>query len=374
MSQSHPRALMPDYLRLIALFGIAIVNVQVMAYPAMEGFPAASIQSGFDRLVVWLVDGLAYFKTYGLFSFMFGVGLAFQMGSAERRGLAFGPLYRNRMAGLILLGLLHALLFFPYDILVLYGITGSILYFLRNWSVRGLIRLGAMLLVIQAVVSSALFLSPEANTLGHPLERAINTGGTLSHVVSLRSETFLGLLPFLLIIQGIAALGWFCLGLAAVKSGLIDHVDHPAWRRARGWFLIPGVTLSLFGAGLNQFEFHVPSTIVSSFAAPIATIGYLGVIAQIAKPPSPRMAQWLTAGGSSLSIYFGQSIVLTTIFGPYGLDLWDGVGPAAAVGIAIVVTGALMGAIMLWRKFFALGPFEWVLRRITQFGQPAKPS
>ena len=32
------RALMPDYLRLIALFGIVIVNVQYIAFSALHGF------------------------------------------------------------------------------------------------------------------------------------------------------------------------------------------------------------------------------------------------------------------------------------------------------------------------------------------------
>ena len=31
------------------------------------------------RSASWLVNGLALFKTYGLFSFMFGVGLGFLM-------------------------------------------------------------------------------------------------------------------------------------------------------------------------------------------------------------------------------------------------------------------------------------------------------
>ncbi|MEL7343680.1 MAG: DUF418 domain-containing protein, partial [Pseudomonadota bacterium] len=60
-----------------------------------------------------------------------------------------------------------------------------------------------------------------------------------------------------------------------------------------------------------------------------------------------------------------------TIFAPFGFGLWDAVGPGAAIGLAIVVTLALMGGLMLWRMVFALGPFEWVLRRITRLGLPA---
>ena len=33
-----PRALMPDYLRLFALFGIVVVNVQFIAFPTPQSF------------------------------------------------------------------------------------------------------------------------------------------------------------------------------------------------------------------------------------------------------------------------------------------------------------------------------------------------
>ncbi|MEL6685813.1 MAG: DUF418 domain-containing protein, partial [Pseudomonadota bacterium] len=83
------RALLPDYLRLIALFGIVVVNVQFIAFSALTGIVDQIGQSFADRVSLFLVQGLAMSKTYGLFSFMFGVGLAFLMRACERRGLAF---------------------------------------------------------------------------------------------------------------------------------------------------------------------------------------------------------------------------------------------------------------------------------------------
>ena len=368
------RALMPDYLRLFALFGIVVVNVQAMAYPVVEGFAGASIMAAGDEVAVWLVDGLAYFKTYGLFSFMFGVGLAFQMRSAERRKLPFGPIYRNRMIGLILLGLLHGCLFFPYDILVLYAITGTILYFMRNWAVRSLVRCGAALLLLHIPLATAILIAPAGSDELIAVERSIMTEGSFIDAVILRSITFLSILPILLILQGVAALGWFCLGLAAVKSGLIDRPDHPLWRRARRLCLLPGVMLSLVGAALWQWGPYGIGVALTVAAAPVASLGYLGGIAALARPPSPRMRAILQAGGASLSVYLGQSILLSTIFSAYGLGLWDAVGPLSAIGISLAVTAALILALVLWRQWFALGPFEWILRRITRIGvTPVRP-
>ena len=123
MSDSQ-RALMPDYLRLIALFGIVIVNVQLIAFPFLIEFRSWVGTNFLDKATLWFVAGFAMLKTYGLFSFMFGVGLGFLMRSAERRGMNFGLLYRNRMIGLLILGILHGCLFYPGDILVLYAATG----------------------------------------------------------------------------------------------------------------------------------------------------------------------------------------------------------------------------------------------------------
>lgn len=362
------RAPMPDYLRLAALFGIVVVNVQFMAFPIEQGFFAATQQGPADLSAIWLVNGLAYLKTYGLFSFMFGVGLAFQIQSAERRGLPFGPLYRNRMIGLALLGLAHGCLLYPGDILVIYAIIGAILFFWRRWTVRRLVRVGAALLILQVAVAAAITaFSPPPSAEIAALERLLMTEGGVADAVTFRSVSFLIVLPTFLVFQGVSALGWFCLGLAAVKSGMIDQPGHRLWSKARWTCLVPGVGLSLLGAAIWQRHDPVLGETLVILAAPLATLGYLGLIAALARPPGPVTARFLSAGGSSLSIYLGQSIVLSTLFAPYGLDLWDAVGPAAAVVIALATTVLLIGFLTIWRMRFALGPFEWVLRRITRF-------
>lgn len=362
------RALMPDYLRLVALFGIVVVNVQFMAFSALHGFAEPVAETARDAITLWLVNGLALLKSYGLFSFMFGVGLGFLMRSAARRGLPFGRVYRNRMIGLAILGIAHGCLFFPGDILTIYAVTGSILYLFRDWTVRRLVRVGAALLVLQAVIAPPILLAvPEAPADILALERDFLSNGTFLQAVAFRSIGYAFTMPSFLVIQGISALGWFCLGLAAVKSGMIGDAGHPLWRRARLWCLGPGVVLGLTGAAIGQWGPPVPGVVLTIAAAPVATLGYLGLIALLSRPPGPVMARVLVAGGSSLSIYLGQSIILSTIFSGYGFGLWDAVDRLTAVTIAVGVTAALIGAIAIWRSRFALGPFEWILRRITYF-------
>jgi len=366
------RALMPDYLRLIALFGIVVVNVQFFAFSISisdETAPAVSIA---DQITKFLVEGLATLKSYGLFSFMFGVGLGFLMASAERRSIDFGPLYRRRMIGLLILGFLHGTLFFYGDILFIYGLMGSLLYLMRNWSVRRLTRMGTILLVASVGIGSLLMLGEG----GIPkefldLEAVVMTEGSFFDVFLFRSVSFAIVVFLLIFIQGIAALGWFCLGLAAVKAGIIDQPDHPIWAKARSIALIPSVALSLIGAGMTVWGDMTVGQFIVAAAAPLATLGYLGLIAQLSRHPGPITQKLLAVGGSSLSIYLGQSILLSLIFAPYGLGLWEQVGLATAELIAVSVTIALIMALSLWRLKFRLGPFEWVLRRFT-YGRAQK--
>jgi len=357
---------MPDYLRLFALFGIVVVNVQYIAFSALHGFADPVAETALDAITLWLVNGLSLLKTYGLFSFMFGVGLGFLMRSAARRGLPFGRVYRNRMIGLLILGIAHGCLFFPGDILTIYAVTGSILYLFRDWPVRRLVRVGAALLVVQALIAPPLLLAvPETPPDIVAVERAILSNGGFFEAVLFRSIGFAFIVPTFLVIQGISALGWFCLGLAAVKSGMIDEAGHPLWRRARRWCLLPGVLLGLVGAAIWQWGAPAPGVVLTVVSAPVATLGYLGLIAAFSRPPGPIMSKALAAGGSSLSIYLGQSIILSTIFAGYGFGLWGAVDRLTAVATALGVTAGLVSALLLWRRYSQLGPFEWVLRRIT---------
>jgi len=366
---ASPRTLMPDYLRLVALFGIVVVNVQYIAFSALHGLADPVAETTRDAITLWLVNGLALLKTYGLFSFMFGVGLGFLMRSAARQGLPFGRVYRNRMIGLLVFGIAHGCLFFPGDILTIYAVMGSILYLFRNWPVRRLAKAGAALLVVQALIAPPLLLAaPETPPDIVAMERAILTNGGFLEAVLFRSIGFAFIMPSFLVIQGTAALGWFCLGLAAVKSGMIDDAAHPLWRRARRWCLGLGFTLGLVGAAIWQWGPPVPGVVLTIVSAPVATLGYLGLIAAVSCPPGPIIAQALAAGGSSLSIYLGQSIILSTIFSGYGLGLWSAVDRLTAVLVALAVTGGLIGLLLIWRHHFKLGPFEWVLRRITYAG------
>lgn len=155
---------------------------------------------------------------------------------------------------------------------------------------------------------------------------------------------------------------------------MLDAAAHLLRWRARRWCLGPGVVPGLAGAAIWQWGPAVPGVVLPVAAAPVATLGHLGRIAALSRPPGPIMARGLAAGGSSLRICLGQSIILSTIFSGYGFGLWGGVDRLTAVAIAVAVTVGLMGASLLWRVHFTLGPVEWTLRRIMYSGTAQEAS
>jgi uncharacterized protein len=267
---------------------------------------------------------------------------------------------------------LHGALFYPGDILVIYALMGGLLYLMRDWSVRALTRMAVAILGIFSLLIGGLSLLPEPETLAFlDGESSIMTGGTFWQVIALRAENFAYVFTALLIGQAPIALGWFCLGLAAVKAGLIDQPQHRLWWVARRFCLVPGVVLGVVAALLMQRGDVAVGEALMVMSAPLSTLGYLGVLAHLAHPLGLLSDRLRKAGGASLTIYLGQSIVLSTIFASYGLGLWNALGPLAVLFIAIVVTALLIWAMYLWLSRARLGPFEWVLRRITTLGQTA---
>lgn len=109
MTESR-RALMPDDLRLVALFGIVVVNVHYIAFSSLHGFADPGSATPVDAVTLWLVNGLATLKTYGLLSTLFagyGPGLWGAVDRATATGIApavtlaligLGAVWRMRFA------------------------------------------------------------------------------------------------------------------------------------------------------------------------------------------------------------------------------------------------------------------------------------
>lgn len=390
-SQAAGREIFPDLARAWALFGIALVNVGVLAWPMASSYHGdGGIIGSLDQAAFFAVGALFMMKSYSLFSFMFGVGFAYQMKSAERRGVGFSGRYWRRIIGLFAFGALNISLFFIGDILVIYAVLGSLLFCFRNSSVKTLKTWGIVIYSIQIVIVCLIALAMYAGATFAPEEMAetykefatMNAadtaafgGGTLSEAILHRVTVYATSFPMMLMFQGFGAFAFFLFGLAAVRSGVIADPAAPIWKRARRVALPLGLIVSSAGAWIliNAHGMSDPSMFFGmaliTIGSPLSTAGYLGVIAKLSQGPvGPIKAFFARGGTASLTAYLMQGLIFSVTFSAYGLGYFAQWSAAQCVGFAFLVALFTVAFASLWRTIFTRGPMEMILRGWTYMG------
>ena len=144
------REAMPDQLRGIALLGIILVNIFCFSYGSFSASQMTGAANLDSKLVVQV---FVYGKFFLIFSFLFGYSANFIVGDGapgSRR------IQRRRLAALAVLGLLHGLLLFAWDILLGYAVLGFVLLGLMRLGSAALIRLAVALAVIFTLTAALL--------------------------------------------------------------------------------------------------------------------------------------------------------------------------------------------------------------------------
>ena len=371
-----------DALRGFALLGILLVNQAAFRSGFAGTLPGGSLGGAgwrttlVDTAIQWLLTG----KFILIFAFLFGWGIHTQ----AERGEGFRGRYLRRLLGLLLLGAVHAAFFFAGDILVVYALLGFFMLrpVRRDWPVRKLVRSAAVLLAVQAVILLGIAALMAVDTGGDAsfMEQA-RRGAEVYRTGDFRTVTVQRLSDFAFaLVATLALLGWgllamFRLGLAAAKT--FAHGDaeamRPAARRVLWPALIGGLTANAVCAAVSA---GVPEPWASGAAllqvalfAPILSLGYLAAAVLILTAPAGgRLMPVLgTAGRMSLSIYVGQSVIMSLLYHGYGLGLAGWLSSAGSVLVCLAVYAALVGFSWLWLSAFRVGPLEWVLRSITEW-------
>ena len=121
-----------DSLRGLALLGILIANIpfvdNVSGHGGCRGSPEAP-----DKVLNFLFHLLIEKKFITIFSMLFGFGFYVQLNRAEERGINFKSYFLKRMTILLLIGCVHAYIFWFGDIIRDYAICGMFLLFVYKW-------------------------------------------------------------------------------------------------------------------------------------------------------------------------------------------------------------------------------------------------
>ena len=380
-----------DVLRGFALFGILIINA--MSILAVKGStPAFTVDIPFlDRLLQDLILVFVESKFFTLFSLLFGIGFAIQIQSAERQGTKFLPRISRRMLGLLIFGVLHILLLWDGDILVIYAITGSILIAfrktafsrLKKWVISLLAIPGTLVLLVFIYTLAARLISAGSTTFAESdqslAKEFANTDATqallqISFVESIgeRIRTYGELSP-LLFSRIPTVLAMFLIGLYLGRSNFIRQLPEKIeiLKIVRFWGLTVGFALMLLIVAGTKFLPTVSALVAiiedQYLAGPILCLGYAAALTlAFVNNPRRRVFDYFSrVGRMALTNYLTQSLVLTFLSYGWGLGLALKLNGFEVLGICVGLFAMQIAISDLWLRKFRYGPLEWAWRCIT---------
>ena len=379
-----------DVLRGIAVLGILLVNVEsFIGYgflPAGSPLPGSSADDRAAFLIEFLVQG----KFYCLFSFLFGVGFAVFIQRASARGIDAVRLFRRRLVGLLLIGLIHSLLIWYGDILTTYALIGfGLIPFVRKDD-RRVLRAAAiwltspvlfylLLMGAAALMPASASAPPSDGGDGLPpiLASAVQSfaHGSYPDVVK-GNVVFTGanlvrrfVLMFFPRVFGMFLLGFYA-GRANMFANLEAHVG--LLKRLSVGGLILGLPLAFLGARLGgSGSPRQPSwtglfeMAVESIATPTLALAYAAIICLAFLRFRGVALMLAPAGRMALTNYLTHSVAGVLLF--YGL----GAGFYGRISFTYALVGcflafALQVAISrAWLSVAFFGPAEWLWRTFT---------
>lgn len=365
-----------DILRGISLLGILLVNMYAFYLP----MPHIDLASWFTTPsdIVWQknLDIYVQGSFYPLFAMLFGYGLAMQWQKAQSREQNFYTLGLRRLSVLFAFGLIHAVLIWWGDILMVYAFCGVFLVLL--------LRLSPIWLLISAIIMNGLMQVFMLFVLGImefntkvddyldivSVEKAITAYGTgnwldafMQRLTDLSMQASMGMwfaalftiLPYMLI------------GAAASKWRLVERAKELKWL----WLalalagLIIGITIKSLPIMLTRT--YLLDYLKVYIGGPILSVGYIAVIVLLCLLPIvPKLlSPFGKIGRMSLTMYILQSIIGTCLFYQFGFGWYGKVSVETGVFIAFGIIVVQMIIAEIWLSKWKQGPLEALWRKLT---------
>ena len=377
------RDIAPDVLRGFALFGILLVNIPFMALSSENGARGEYVQGALNGSVALVMLALFAGKFYLLFSFLFG----FSSGYIVKNERSNRWRWVRRCFVLMALGGLHFTFLWHGDILFMYGAFGLLLIpflfrtdrTLKIWT-RIIYSVSAtILIVLAALIYIGEKYFPEESNATLPesgLDEVLRNSTFLASIAPRVDLWVWGVLGAGLILQGGFAFAAFIYGLRTQRSGFLkEPFDTQRISRMIKNGLIFGLPIQVVCATVairNEQSadvseaIHLATLFFAFLAAPLLSMAYVGILLKLIME-KPNLVTWMRpAGQMSLTVYIGESVLASLIFGPWGLGLFQ------KLDIWLVMLVALsMWLFLVWGstqllKRFRQGPLEWVVYHLTR--------
>ena len=380
-----------DGLRGLALFGILIVNMAGFIGFGMndEAGRAAAIGSALDDLAELVMDWLFTGKFYSIFSLLFGIGFAIQLGRLEARGEGV-PRYLRRLFFLFLIGLAHLLLLWLGDIVALYALMGAVLLLFRKARDRTLLVWAVILWLVPIGWSAMIHLggidpAQPIYGLGVSALGAIGIDANVSPLVYYRetnylqqlvvhpAEVFFRLGDLVYQMRFAKVLAMFLVGLWIGRNGIHAAPDRhrPLLRRAAILGLGAGLPLSFVRASLDLAgpdtpPVHLAVEALYCLSTPTLALGYVSAATLLWINGRRAVVEWAApAGRMALTNYLMQTILQSLVFYGWGLALIGRFGLVFIYPFALALFTFQLLYSRWWLARFRFGPIEWLWRSLT---------
>jgi uncharacterized protein len=387
-----------DILRGFALMGILIMNMPGFSSSFFAEADGSHLWAGrIDQAAEMLREALFSGKFNSMFSLLFGIGFTIQFARMEARDPDHATrIYLRRLLVLAALGVAHAWLIWPGDVLHTYAILGLVLVLgLRRVSDRGIVLLIAACIAYPAVagVLRVLVVTPEMTAervhIAQAFELTNNAAfGHGSFIDMVRENTHMMNFFYDNWLSLWGTFGWWVMmsltmliGLLAGRRRWVQRVDElmPQIRRLTWWMLIVGLGCGIAFTTifeLNREPGPSPIKVLGSICYSLSRLGlmlfYVLVIVRLAQHASwqRRLAPLAAAGRMPLTNYLMQTAICLVLFQGWGFGLWLKVGPALGLLLSLAIFwGIQVPWSLWWLKHHDRGPLEAMWARLT-YGRP----
>jgi len=391
--KSKERIIALDVLRGFALFGILMVNMKWFHTPVASLIsPHELWSSAPDKAVDFVVKFLFEGKFYLLFSMLFGYGFYLFSQKSSLNTQQVKKIYAMRLLGLLIIGAIHVVFFWPGDILVFYALLGFLLMLFWKKKTKKLIRWAVFFISVPVVfmgLATLLTMLPEAaeemqqsmiernKMMLNMVEKALMVypEGRFLELIQMRIEEYTLSLGGILFFH-VNILAMFLIGAWAGRKKLLVNIDQNItfFRKlmiiglsiglpANLFIAIASLHADVFAPGVISFWV----TFATALGSPAFTFGYIGMwVLLLHYGYIHKLSEWLSSvGRMALTNYLMHSVLAVFVFQSYGLGLYGKVSTWQGASAVLFVFILQIVFSRYWLKKFRFGPAEWVWRSFT---------
>jgi uncharacterized protein len=213
------------------------------------------------------------------------------------------------------------------------------------------------------------------NPIADAFTQVMQSGGYLDSIPT-RIDIWTQTIALELLIQGAPVFVAFLLGLLAARKSVLSSGSKALRLDVMTKYglglglpiqVLAGIVFTVNENSINRSEsLYFWMLVISLIFAPLLSMGYIGLILKQLEKSNQWLMQLSFPGRMSLTNYIFQSLVLSLIYGPWGLGLYQKIEFWISFLIAILIWFSLLLISKFWLTGFSKGPAEWLLGRLTQ--------